>query len=196
MGERFSKRRDEDGLTERERRFCEEFVVDSNAMRAAREVGYKDADRSSANCMNRPAVKRKITQLFEEKQKRTEITADRVLTEIGRIAFADITHIFDEQGNIKPHAEWPEEFSAAIKSMKFSDGQLTDIQLHDKPSALEKVMKYLGMLTTKLQVEGTVEHRWQAMPDTLKQRLLEVTGVPVLEGEYSEVKDDGGPDEG
>lgn len=78
-------------LTEKQKRFCEEYLVDLNATQAALRAGYKGKTVRSTASENlaKPDIQKYLKQLMEERSERTEITADDVLNELKKVAFAD-----------------------------------------------------------------------------------------------------------
>ena len=85
-----------------EERFCEEYMIDLNAAGAARRAGYAATTAATAYLWLRPdshsykrGVAQRIRALQEERSRRTGISADRVLQEYARIAFADIARTTD-----------------------------------------------------------------------------------------------------
>src|SRR3954463_12747327 len=78
-------------LTNKQRRFVEEYVVDLNATAAAVRAGY--AHRKSGLwtlTMGLPHVKAAVERALAEKRERAAGTAERGLDELARIAFANI----------------------------------------------------------------------------------------------------------
>ena len=76
---------------ERIKRFCEEYLVDLNATQAAIRAGYAPRAANVQGCrlMKREDVKAEIARLKAERGERAQISADDVLREVSRIAFAD-----------------------------------------------------------------------------------------------------------
>lgn len=76
-------------LTEKQKRFCEEYLVDLNATQSAIRAGYskKVARSIGAENLTKPDIQQYIEDLRAEQSKRTEITADKVLEELGSVAF-------------------------------------------------------------------------------------------------------------
>ena len=79
-------------LTPRQKRFVQEYLVDLNGKRAAMRAGFsgKKADACGARLTRDPAVRKAVEEAMAARSRRTQITADRVLREYARIAFADI----------------------------------------------------------------------------------------------------------
>ena len=100
-------------------RFVEEFLIDLNASAAAIRAGYsaKTSRQIGYVLKNEPAVAAAIEQAVAERSQRSFISADRILREYGRVAFASITDAvsWDADGIVlKPSAELDAETAAAI----------------------------------------------------------------------------------
>lgn len=140
------------GLTEKQRRFCEEYLIDLNATRAylaAYPAVKKEstAAQAGSRMLRNVKVAEHIRERMEDRQKRTEITQDRVLRELAIIAFADVTDIVSYNGSnvvIKPTEELPRETRKIISGIK--EGQFgTEVKTYDRIRALELLGKHLGM---------------------------------------------------
>lgn len=85
-----SAKRDKDGFTDRERIFVREYPVDLNGTQAAIRSGYakKSAKAHASKMMSMPHVRSAIDSLMKERIKRTDVTADRVISELGKIGLA------------------------------------------------------------------------------------------------------------
>lgn len=144
-------------LNDREERFCQEYLKDLNAVNAAKRAGYSDrhaADHAWA-IMRRPAIAKRIAELMAKREKRTEITADRVLQEVARVAFSDPRQLVDASGKRLRHIdELPDDLAAAVASFEIDAGKVK-YRFWDKNSALEKLCKHLGLLTDRLHVTQT-----------------------------------------
>jgi phage terminase small subunit len=70
-----------DSLSERQRRFCEEYLVDLNATQAITRSGYntKYPNRVAFQLMENPAVRIAIDALRAQRSKATDVTKDFVL---------------------------------------------------------------------------------------------------------------------
>jgi len=138
------------GLKRRERRFVEEYLVDLNATRAAVRAGYSEKTATSIACrlMKKEAIGAAVRAGMDERSKRTQITADRVLRELARIAFADIRSFTERDGSAltaKSLAALSDDDSAAIAEMSGTDGKTFKVKLHDKKHALDKIARHLGL---------------------------------------------------
>jgi len=79
-------------LTEKQKRFCEEYLVDLNATQAAVRAGYspKTAGRIAGENLKKLEIQNYISELMQKRSERTRITADNVLKELQKVAFSDI----------------------------------------------------------------------------------------------------------
>lgn len=78
-------------LTEKQKRFVQEYLVDLNATAAAKRAGYseKSASRIAVELLNKTQVSAEIQKQQAKRQKRVEITQEKVLEELAAIAFAN-----------------------------------------------------------------------------------------------------------
>ena len=142
-------------MTEKKERFCREYIIDLNGFQAMLRAGYSKttAAKQLARLLSEPEVTARIAELKQESTQRLEITADRVLQEIARIAFLDPARVFDEDGTIKPITEMDEDTRRAIGSLEVTQfgqdgiGILSKVKLIDKKGGLEMLAKHLKLLT-------------------------------------------------
>lgn len=165
-------------LTEKQERFCEEYLVDLNATQAAIRAGYaeKRASEQSYQLLQKTTVQECIKEKMDARAKRTEITQDAVLRELAIIAFSNaadyvavverdatittengaIVPVFDEDGNpVKYKTVDPvltenltEEQKKALAIIKKGRDGF-EIKPYDKIRALELLGRHLGMWDKK-----------------------------------------------
>ena len=88
-------------MTKKQKRFAEEYLIDLNATRAYK-VAYprvrKDtvAATNGGRLLRNAEVENYIQERMKEREKRTEITQDRVLQELAKLGFFDIRRLFDD----------------------------------------------------------------------------------------------------
>lgn len=144
--------------------FVKEYLKDLNGTQAYIRAGYKVKDEKSAAVMaNRllrnVKVQEKIQKAMAEREKRTEITQDRVLKEIANLAFTDRTGIVNLKNNsliIKNFDELNEEQKACISGVKETKYGI-EVTFYNKEKALEMLGRHLGMFTEKLEVKGELK---------------------------------------
>ena len=116
-------------MTDKQKRFVEEYLLDLNATQAAIRAGYsvKTADRIGPELLGKTCVAKAIQTEMEARSVRTQVAQDDVVQELAEIAFVKI----------------PNEC----------------ISVREKLRALELLGKHLGMFSDKVQMEvhGGVE---------------------------------------
>lgn len=143
-------------MTDRQKRFCDEYLIDLNATQAAIRAGYlvKDSQRASeigCQLLKKTQVSEEIKRKMAERSKRTGINQDRVIRELARIAFVNINNVINSKdASILEFAS--EDDLACIQSIKVKtmDGEKgyseeREVKLNDKLKALELLGKHLGM---------------------------------------------------
>lgn len=137
-------------LTEKQKRFCEEYLIDLNAAKAAERAGYKNSN-IGRQLITKNNVSEYIFELQKRQQRRTEITADRVLEELAAIAFSDRTEIaYIENRNVVLVStdKWSENTKKSVAGIKESQNGI-EVKSYDKLRALELIGKHIGMFGTK-----------------------------------------------
>ena len=78
-------------LTEKQKRFVDEYLIDLNATQAAIRAGYSvnRASELGYQLLQKTTVCAEIQKRRQDRERRTEITQDKVLEEIGKVAFHD-----------------------------------------------------------------------------------------------------------
>jgi len=150
-------------LTPKQQRFIAEYLATSNAKQAAITAGYSARSGAKTVCAmlkkSRP-VQRAIIEARAARERRTEISVERVLKEYARIAFADIRNfiqVTEKEGEkegekgvvkLKPLAELSEDDAAAVAELQGPGprGGAPRLRLHDKRAALDVIARHLGLL--------------------------------------------------
>ena len=81
-----------DTLNAKQARFVSEYLIDLNATQAAIRAGYsaRTAHSQGPRLLDHVGVQAAIKAAQARRERRTEITQDRVLQELGKIGFSDI----------------------------------------------------------------------------------------------------------
>ena len=160
-------------LTAKQKRFIEEYLIDLNATQAAIRAGYskKTAAAVGAENLRKPHIAAEIKRRMAERQKRTEVTQDRVVKELARLAFANAADFVTVEkrevdagdgaiitvdcATVKHTSELTVDQQAAIAGIKQSANGV-ELKLCDKLKALELLGRHMGMFTDKLDVQTAV----------------------------------------
>jgi hypothetical protein len=122
----------------------------------------------------RKAAQARLDEIVE-RAARLNITADRVLEEYARIAFANLGHIveWDDEGIMKVKA--PDELGAVAEIVQSAgSGHPYRVKLYDKKAALDAIARYLGMeplLPTASQDDEPVTNDGEDPRRTLARKL-------------------------
>lgn len=136
-------------MTEKQKRFVEEYLIDLNAKQAAIRAGYsvKNADKIGSELLGKTRVREAVSEAIAERSRRTGVNQDRVVRELARIAFSNFSDIVDpETARIRKDAT--EDDLACIQSIKIKPNEFgteREVRLFDKRAALVDLGKHLGM---------------------------------------------------
>jgi phage terminase small subunit len=152
-------------LTPRQDRFVAEYLVDLNATQAAIRAGFsaKNADVTGPRLLGNVGIAEAIAKGKEERNRRTGITADRVLEELALLAFSDVTHYAEgDNGAVELARDAPGGATRALQSVKRKkvtdkDGNVTEeieFRMWDKPGPLKLAGRHVGLFPDKIEVTG------------------------------------------
>lgn len=143
-------------LTPKQELFCNEYLVDFNATRAAKAAGYSEDTAYSIGSENlrKPELQARIQALRDGIGKSFNITRERIAQEYARIAFFDIRKIYEGE-NLKPMDAISDDEAAAIGGVKRSVTTFGDednggekvsveVKIWDKKGALDSLCKLMG----------------------------------------------------
>ena len=185
-------------MTDAQKRFCDEYLIDLNATRAYK-VAYprcrKDetANAASSRMLRNVKVQEYISEKQKEIEKRTEVTQDMVIKELAAIAFSKASDyaklkkmkrnvpIFDGEDIVDykeeeytgieftPTDELTEEQKKALSGIK--EGKFgIQVDSCDKVKALELLGRHLGIFNDKIDVNvKEKEEKKNAISDILNQ---------------------------
>jgi len=140
------------GLTEKQKRFVEEYLIDLNATQACIRAGYsaKNADKIGSQLLGKTRVSEHLHIEIAKRSRRTGINQDRIVKELARIALVNPKNLINAgDGSIKNTATDDDLAciqSVKVKTMSSDNGEMVEreIKLNDKLKALELLGKHLG----------------------------------------------------
>lgn len=165
-------------LTEKQKRFVAEYLVDLNATQAAIRAGYseKTAEQIGYQLLQKTSVQAAIQEAQDERSKRTEITQDMVVNELVKVAFAngaDYARVVSLPGSDGRQGAQTVELTdtdtltadqkAAISSIEETRFGIK-VSTYDKVRALELLGKHLGMFTDRVEHSGETGLRIELAP--------------------------------
>lgn len=168
-------------LTPKQRAFVREYLIDLNATQAAIRAGYSEATATviASENLSKPNIANAIAAAMKLRADRTDITADRVLTELAKIGFSDIRKAVTWQSSLITEEDNPDggdiaviktvvtnqvqlvasdnlddDTAAAVAEISQNQGGGIKIKFYDKRAALVDIGKHLGMFKDKVEVTG------------------------------------------
>lgn len=189
-------------LTDKQKRFCEEYLIDLNATQAAIRAGYspKTAEQTASRLLRNVKVQEYIAKRQKELSRSTHITQERVIKELALIAFSNnadyarvvekkmqtevdgmLVDVLGEDGKpimyrtVEPVLtdELTEEQKRALAVIKKGRDGL-EVKSCDKVKALELLGKHLGIFTDKIEAN---------VNDTTRSELQELLAQRKARGE-------------
>lgn len=131
-------------LTEKQKRFCQEYIVDLNGTQAAIRAGYaaNSAEVTASRLLRNDKVKEYTQQLMDKRSNKLEITAEDVLQSILDIR-ANCTQTLDikqknESGEVEVVGKQMLDISGALK-------------------ANELLGKHIKLFTDKVEHSGSMD---------------------------------------
>lgn len=164
-------------LSPMRQRFVAEYLKDLNASQAAIRAGYseKTAYVQGPRLIGEPSVKAAIDAAIKRRNKRLELSQDKVVRELVKIGMADIKDYLSyrtalTQVDVNDDGEPVIGYAPIIELVPSEDVDGTVIQevsisqrgvfsfkLADKMKALELLARHLGMLNDRVQLAGSVD---------------------------------------
>lgn len=166
---------------ERRRAIAYHYVINGDKVEAMVANGYSESYAKARGyaIFNREDVKQYVEEFRAEVKERHLVTADRIINEMAKLAFVDVTDIVkvvkktretDDYRpveymavEIKPTEEWTPEQRAAIKSIKYTNNGIS-VEFYSKDAALTKLGETMGIFKQNVKVSGSVESGQQEDP--------------------------------
>jgi phage terminase small subunit len=144
--------------------FCLEYLLDLNATAAAMRAGYcaKTARQQGARLLSKVDIAARVQFFKAQRVERTEISVDRVVRELAKIAFASVRQMIAVDPNGQPQIDLTNTPHGALdalaevstetvletegsgKDRKSRPIRKTRIKLHDKIRALQLLGEHTG----------------------------------------------------
>lgn len=159
-------------LSEKQKRFVAEYLIDLNATQAAIRAGYskKTATVQASRLLTNAKVQKELSGQQKKVAERLEVTKDRIVDELAKIGFAnmlDYVSIGTDGDPFVDLSDMTRDQAAAVSEITvedFKDGrgeEARDVRkvkfkLHDKKGALMDLAKMLGHVVEKQEHSGSI----------------------------------------
>jgi len=162
-------------LTPKQSLFIQEYLKDLNATQSYIRAGYKAtghiAEVNSSKLLRTAKVQDELKKAMARREKRTEVTQDRVIKELSKVAFSNMSDyctfttqktILEYEGDGTPiygyaqvieMKDSTEMDTTAISEISSKDNHFR-FKLYDKIKAIELLGKHLGMFKDKVELSG------------------------------------------
>lgn len=189
-------------LTPQQQSFVTEYLKTSNATSSAIAAGYK---KESAHSQGSRLLKHaEIQAALARRRAKYDITADRVLSEVAKLAFANMADYIsigeDGQAYVDLSKCTPEQL-AAISEIKVDESaggsgdgrrervQRTTFKLCDKTANLTLLMRNMKLLTDKVEL-STADELADRMAKARRSVTLTTGGMVDAKSEAAGVEDE------
>lgn len=188
-------------MSERQKRFADEYLIDLNAERAAIRAGYSEryARGNAHKLVANSCIAEYIRERQADRMERTEITQDMVLRELAIIAFSNAAdyakiiekelRVTDDKGNtftaykengepvmiyaVEPVLtdELTENQKKALSVIKKGRDGF-EVKPYDKVRALELLGKHLGMFTDNIELKTPEKNPFEDLTTEELKKLI------------------------
>lgn len=187
-------------LTAMQEAYCQSYIkTPENQSQAAIDAGFSPntAAVKASVMMRDERIQKRIAELMEERNKRNRVSADYVLMRLVEIDQMDVLDILNDDGGMKPIAEWPKVWRTSLSAMDIATIKTTQASLQkengeadlsvedvehilkkvkwpDKVKNLELIGKHVDVNAFKerldVNVNVTIADRMAAARKRLKER--------------------------
>lgn len=125
-------------LTEKQRKFCHEWIVDFNATRAAKKAGYSEETAYSIGSENlsKPEIEQYIAFIRHNYEEESGVSKMRNLKELAKIAYTSIARLHNTWIERKDFKSLTDDQKSAIESI---DTKTVTINFDDQTKEVEYV---------------------------------------------------------
>jgi len=150
-------------LTKKQQKFVDEYLIDLNATQSAIRAGYsaKTAGWIGQQLLVKTHISECIRKRRDALSKKTEVSQERIILEMKRLALFDVRNFFRDDGTPIPIKELSDDAAAAIVGLDVVSignsesgiGQVIKYKLPDKNKSLENLAKILGHFERRSELE-------------------------------------------
>jgi len=197
------------GLTPKEEAFVQEYLMDFDASRAAKAVGY------AANCartrgtklLSNPKIQAALKVVMNKTAKENELTREKIIEQLKFCALRDFKDFVDEEGNLLPIRKMSKSARCAIdgykqrtKTFVNDNGEEittveTELKLVPKAAAIDMGMKHFGgYAAEKHEIKHSVD--WDALyddsskhGDPLEEQITQIETLAITNNKPQSKKD-------
>jgi phage terminase small subunit len=178
-------------LTPREENFVRAYLIDFNGAKAAQRAGYaaRGARVTASRLLSKARVITALQQQREKHARRLEVTTERVLDELAICAFSDIGEFWPPPGEQIDLSVMDRRSTAAVSRINIKETLIagkngkpallrreTELRLHNKIAALEKLALHLGLFE-RPEKDSLVDRVRKMTPEQRVARLEQIMRI-------------------
>ena len=174
-------------LTEKQKKFCEEYIYDFNASRAARAAGYSEDTAGAIGFENlrKLEIQDYIAEIQLDLEKIAGISRLMIVREHQKLAFSSIAHLHETWITRKEFDKLTDEQKASIAEIstqtRFEKDYTSDpegvvvqidyvkIKLYDKQKSLDSLSKMMGYEAPKKIEQVSTVKSYEIVPASGKR---------------------------
>lgn len=139
--------------------FAQHYAANRNAAAAAKAAGSESAtpDRIGYELLERPEIRARVAEITKRALDAADVTGQRVMIELARVAFGDVRKVFNGAGELLPVHEIDDDTAACISGIEFEDitrgagrnavvVRVGKIKRYDKNPALNTLAKHFKLV--------------------------------------------------
>ena len=144
-------------LSDKQKKFCEEYIIDFNQTQSAIKAGYsaKTAYSIGNENLKKPEIQVRISEMKSNLSETAGISALRVINEHAKIAFSGISKLKDSWMTLKDFENLSDDEKSCIQEVQTKETRRNDdgavvidewvkIKLYDKQKSLDSISNMLG----------------------------------------------------
>ncbi len=187
----------EDRLTDKQRIFLYQYLVDSNSKRAAIAAGYseKTATQKGAQLLQHPLIKAQLGKLQRQDVIKLELSREEILKQLYYACTRDVGDFEDENGQVHTSLRAiPERLRACIDGFEVEQQSFTDretgettitqkikVKLSPKLGAIDLAMKHKGLFAAEKHEVTVGVFNWDALAKAPEQSNIIEARVKAME---------------
>ncbi|AZS50407.1 terminase small subunit [Entomomonas moraniae] len=168
-------------LTNKQKLFVKEYLIDLNASQAAIRAGYSkaSANQIATELLGKTVVINAIQKAMDKRTERTKINADYVLNRLVEIDQLDVADILQDDGKLKPIQEWPKAWRQSITGIDVQELMSGDIESLVKKIKWPDKLKNLELLGKHVAISAFNEKQEQPQELPIGKIQVEVVGANI-----------------
>lgn len=179
------KRKDVGGgkLTDKQERFCTEYIKDLNATRAGRDAGYKGTGIrvTVSHLLTQANIQQRINELREKAADKATTSAAEVIAELVSLGFWNIHDFVNADNTIKKLHDIEAKKTRAVVGIKVTERIFgssenpikeiaTELKLVDKRSALVDLGRHLGIFEKDNRQKADAISQFMTLSESLQKK--------------------------